>query len=83
MSLDKAIQSGKERRRPYHGAKAIDHTCRNHGTCSYCRDNRLISRRKSELVAEDKREEFEYGESNQCRKGVQRPSGRRIYLREV
>ena len=33
MSLNKAIQSGKEHRKPYNKAKAIDSTCRNHGSC--------------------------------------------------
>ncbi len=51
MSLDKAIRKGAEHRRPYHGAKAIDHTCRNHGgngkkhcggQCGWCKENRLI-----------------------------------------
>ena len=37
MSLDKAILYGKERRRPYTGAKAIDRTCRNHGGDVYKR----------------------------------------------
>ena len=41
MALDKAIQSGKEHRKMYTGAKAIDITCRNHGGCSYCLGNRL------------------------------------------
>ena len=36
MSLDKAIASGKEKRKPYRGAKAIDGTCRNHGSCPAC-----------------------------------------------
>lgn len=40
MSLDKAIKHGKEKRKPYRGSKAIDATCRNHGSCTYCRDNR-------------------------------------------
>jgi len=31
MSLDKAIKYGKEKRKKYYGAKAVDHTCRNHG----------------------------------------------------
>lgn len=35
MSLDKSIQSGKSHRKPYRGAKAIDATCRNHGSCKY------------------------------------------------
>lgn len=40
MSLDKAIAHGKERRKPYYGAKAIDPTCRNHGGCPWCEENR-------------------------------------------
>lgn len=36
MSLDKAIKHGKEKRKPYRGAKAFDRTCRNHGTCPFC-----------------------------------------------
>lgn len=41
MSLDKAIQHGKEHRKPYRGSKAIDPSCRNHGSCSWCKRNRL------------------------------------------
>lgn len=33
MSLEKAIKYGKGYRKPYTGAKAIDCTCRNHGSC--------------------------------------------------
>ena len=33
MSMDKAIEYGKEKRKPYRGAKAVDSTCRNHGSC--------------------------------------------------
>ena len=40
MSLDKAIAHGKEKRRPYHGSKAFDKTCRNHGSCPWCAENR-------------------------------------------
>lgn len=47
MSLDKAITSGKEKRKPYRHAKAIDPTCRNHGTCSWCRNNRLYKYKKA------------------------------------
>ena len=46
MALDKAIQHGKEKRKPYRKAKAISHTCRNHGSCPYCRDNRLVGNRR-------------------------------------
>lgn len=38
--LDKAIEHGKEHREPYRGAKACDRSCRNHGSCDWCRANR-------------------------------------------
>ena len=40
MSLDKAIEHKKEYRKKYYGAKSIDRTCRNHGSCPYCQENR-------------------------------------------
>ena len=40
MSLNKAIKHGKEHRRPYTGSKAVDGTCRNHGGCLWCEENR-------------------------------------------
>lgn len=40
MSLDKAIEHGREHRKPYRGAKAIDGSCRNHGGCPWCEENR-------------------------------------------
>ena len=36
MGLEKAIKSGKEHRKEYHGGKAVDPTCRNHGGCPAC-----------------------------------------------
>lgn len=48
MSLEKAIEHGKEHRKPYRGSKAIDPSCRNHGGCPWCEGNRLI-RAKKEL----------------------------------
>lgn len=47
MSLDKAIEHGKECRKRYRGAKAVDPYCRNHGRCSWCRRNRLYSSKKA------------------------------------
>jgi hypothetical protein len=44
MSLDKAIHSGKEHRKPYRKAQAVDRSCRPHGECSWCRDARLFDR---------------------------------------
>ena len=42
MSLDKAILHGKEKRKPYRKSKAIDRTCCNHGSCPWCKRNRLF-----------------------------------------
>lgn len=58
--LDKAIASGKERRKPYRGAKAIDRSCRNHGGCAWCESNRLHKYRAE--LARMKFEEKEYFE---------------------
>ena len=41
MSLDKAIEHKEEKRKPYRKAKAVDATCRNHGSCLWCKNNRL------------------------------------------
>ena len=46
MSLQKGIKHGKEHRKEYYGAKAIDFTCRNHGGCDWCKNNRLFSSQK-------------------------------------
>ncbi len=51
MSLDKAIAHGKEKRKPYCGSKAIDKTCRNHGSCPWCRQNRMHKFRR--ITAEE------------------------------
>lgn len=60
--LDKAIASGKEKRKPYRGAKAIDRSCRNHGGCLWCEGNRLHKYRAE--VARMKLEEEEYYDSS-------------------
>jgi len=46
MSLNKAIEHGKEHRRPYRGSKAVDYTCRNHGTCDWCKNNRMYNEKR-------------------------------------
>lgn len=42
MSLDKAIKYGKEKRKPYKGAQRYFSSCRNHGSCPWCKRNRLF-----------------------------------------
>ena len=44
--LDKAILHGKEHRKAYKGAKACDKSCRNHGDCPWCLENRLYKNKK-------------------------------------
>lgn len=52
MSLDKAIEHGKEKRRRYWGSKEFDRSCRNHGSCGWCRDKVKYKRAKAELAVE-------------------------------
>lgn len=59
MSLDKAIEHGREHRRQYRGSKAIDATCRNHGNCFWCQSNRQHANKKREICAEYKMKELE------------------------
>jgi len=46
MSLNKAILYGKEKRQQYRKSKRFDRTCRNHGSCNYCRSNRTHKYKK-------------------------------------
>lgn len=55
MGLEKAIEHGKEHRKPFHGAKAVDMSCRNHGgktkrrehgQCPWCAGNRQANNKK-------------------------------------
>ena len=61
MSLNKAIEHGKEKRKPYKGIKAIDCTCRNHGSCEWCKSNRLYQQLKMDEASRQALEE-EYDE---------------------
>lgn len=51
MKSKRIVLYGKEKRRPYHGAKAIDKTCRNHGSCPYCYGSRIYKFEKKALSA--------------------------------
>jgi hypothetical protein len=52
MSLDKAIEHGKEKRKPYRRSARFDYSCRHGGSCEYCRNNRLFERVRKELAAD-------------------------------
>lgn len=51
MTLDKAIEHDKEHRKQYRGSKAVDKTCRNHGSDDWEKDNRLYRANRLEEKA--------------------------------
>lgn len=59
MSLDKSIEHGKEKRKQYRGAKSVDKSCRNHGSCPYCQGNRKHKNEKREQSMDDQKREWE------------------------
>ena len=59
MSLDKAIKHGKEHRKPYYGSKAFDPSCRNHGGCPWCEENRKKKYIAKEIGMEQQLKEME------------------------
>ena len=59
MSLDKAIEHGKEHRKEYHGSKAIDKTCRNHGGCEWFEENRKHKYLIKEIAMKERMKEFD------------------------
>ena len=60
MALDKAIESGKEHRKPYRGSKAIDKTCRNNCGCPWCEENRKYKYIKNEKKMLDRLKDWCY-----------------------
>lgn len=59
MSLDKAIEHGKEKRKPYRGEKSVDKHCRNHGYCKWREGNRLYKSNKKITSTDDSLKEWE------------------------
>lgn len=60
--LDKAIEHGKEKRKPYYRSGKDDATCRPHGGCPWCKNNRLHSSKAKKITCEELEEEWEYEE---------------------
>lgn len=65
MALDKAIKSGKEHRKEYHGSKSFDRSCRNHGGCPWCEENRKHKFIVCELKAKNKLKEYHLEEEEE------------------
>lgn len=57
MALDKAIEHGKERRKPYYKSQAVDASCRPGGSCPYCQRGRRHKNRKRLEAAKEKQDE--------------------------
>lgn len=53
MSFDNNYPNRKDIRKPFRKSKHFDRSCRNHGTCPYCRSNRTHSNNKREYVAKE------------------------------
>lgn len=62
MSMKKAIAHKKEYRKEYHGAKAIDKMCRNHGGCPWCEENRIFKNKQKEKISEEKLNQYKMEE---------------------
>mgnify|MGYP002623934114 CR=1 FL=1 len=63
MSLDKGIIHGKEKRKQYYGDKAIDKSCRNHGSDDWSKANRKYSaNRENERTRQELNEYNKGGE---------------------
>jgi hypothetical protein len=60
MSLDKAIKHGKEKRKPYRKSKAFDLSCRNHGSCDWCKSSRNHFDKKRREAADAELKDFKY-----------------------
>lgn len=52
MSFEKAIKHGKERKE-YHDSRAVDASCRSHGSCGYCAGGREYKKRRQEPLLDE------------------------------
>jgi len=59
MSLDKAIQHGKEHRKPYYRSERFDRSCRPHGSCGYCEDRRMYKHKWRMNAADENFKDFQ------------------------
>lgn len=81
--LSRGIKSGKEHRQEYRGAKAIDCSCRNHGTCDWCRKNRLHSDLKAREAAEQAYREYFDAGMQTLKASVEEPDVEDIVIEDV
>lgn len=53
MSFDTYYPKRKDHRKPYRGSKNFARSCRNHGSCGWCRDNRTHKNARRAPIEED------------------------------
>jgi hypothetical protein len=63
--LNKAIEHGKEKRKPYYRSQRFDKSCRPHGGCPWCESNRLHKYKVKEIDCEQQLEEIIYEERDE------------------
>lgn len=59
MSFDTQYKNRKDWRKPYRKSKLFDRSCRNHGSCKYCENNRLFSSKRREPLVDHNYEQSE------------------------
>ena len=59
MSFDNNYPNRKDKRKQYRGSKNFDRSCRNHGSCDYCKNNRLYKNKVKETEAINKVKKWE------------------------
>ena len=62
--MEKAIEHGKEHRKPYYGSKRFDRTCRDHGSCPWCQGNRKHKYRKPRLDEKEELDDMPWNKRN-------------------
>ena len=53
MSLAKAIEHGKEHRKPYLRSESFDKSCRHDGACPWCKRRRIMPTLRVKAKAQD------------------------------
>ena len=61
MGLDKGIEHRKEHRKKYYGAKAIDKSCRNHGSDPWSEADRLYRANKEDEKTKNEIKDYKNG----------------------
>lgn len=63
MSFDTNYPNRKDWRKPLRKSKAFDRSCRNHGSCDWCKSNRTYSARKWAWLSDQEIKEWRSAET--------------------